>query len=756
MFRSFLYISISIMFLIFATELQLFARDYNSDATEIKSSVNVNSLVTEEKAVENLESYQGASAAESNYYSGGDMEADALLQSGDNSSAQVLDDVLNSSPNYTVNPNEDWLQNAKNISDHPEDSLTLISSNYDDCGKAFRSCNFYQGITNEYCQANRIVEVDSYHKYQCFKNRYSYDISCDNILNLSCASSHYTLPPVSTNSFPVFNFSGTTLTLGAGWRGGNCAGYNFDFKFNIPNPSVVESFILKNVVFDDRILVYINGNLVYHPIRGGCELYRVFRFSPNINLKSHLVSGTNHIKIKLIIGGAGMLSAVFDFKYKECGSYASNNWVKQCDSKIFEQDQCIETENICIEGPESRNIGQGVSEYRSCWKYGIKQQCIPSEYINNCQDLEEISDCTQNTSECLEYGDDYCLKYQNGYKCKSNDVTQIENKVIYDGFFQDIISDYIDYSNCDSFSQSSSCSLTQEICTNTGRKNIDGLIINKECWDYDRTYSCSSQSPNLSDCATLENSCVFDSQECVDQNSDNICTKYKRNYECNTIGSTSSDADISICGSQVYCADGNCDEIDYERDKNFANAAANLAVLDEAAQDLVTVDSTTFTGSNNKCGKDLINYSDCCKVSGWGEVIGASCSSEEQDLQDKRRNKLCVYVGEYCAQEHPLTGICLKEKQSYCCFNSKIARIVHEQGRPQLGINWGSASSPNCSGFPVTRLDDIDFTQIDFSEISSDITSNAQSNSMTSQEISEIVSQKVQDYYNQNQGGNNE
>jgi len=733
----------------------LLARDYNADALSVKDSVDVNSHFTDESASKNIEMYQGSSAAETSYYSGGSLEADGLSAKTDDDTAGIVDDVLYSSPNYTINPNEDWLNNANNVSQNPESILTLISSNYDDCGKSQKSCSFYQGINKEVCRATRVLEVDSYHKYQCFKDKYNYEVECSNELNISCSSASYTLPPTTYNSLPGFSYNNYTLGYVTPNRmGGNCGGYHYYWRFDLDSVDQVEEFRFLWGQADDRTLIYINGNLVHNYPNSGCERGGTYHSAPNINLKPYLQKGGNELLVKIIVGGLGEGRGEFRMKYKKCDQYSTNQWQKTCGDKAFDADQCSQTENICVEGPDARNIGQGVTEYHSCWKYGVKEQCIPSDYINNCQQLETLSSCTQDTSECIDQGDSQCLNYQNGYKCSSSEVAEIEDKLIYEGFFQDIITDYIDYSQCNQFDQSSYCSVTEEICTDTGRKNIDGLVINKDCWDYDRTYTCSNESPDLSDCSSLENTCSFDTQECVEKNSDDICIEYKRSYQCNNVGGD--DADIAICGSQVYCKNGDCEEIDYERDTNFSKAAASLAVLDEAADDLDTSNTTTFTGSSGKCGKDLVNYSDCCKISGWGESIGGSCSTEAQTLQEQRKNKLCVYVGEYCSDEEELTGTCLKEKQSYCCFNSKIARIIHEQGRPQLGISWGSPESPNCSGFPITQLDDIDFSTVDFSELSADIMSNAQGSSMSSADIGAIVSQKVQDHYEQNQGEGNE
>jgi conjugal transfer mating pair stabilization protein TraN len=64
--------------------------------------------------------------------------------------------------------------------------------------------------------------------------------------------------------------------------------------------------------------------------------------------------------------------------------------------------------------------------------------------------------------------------------------------------------------------------------------------------------------------------------------------------------------------------------------------------------------------------------------------------------------------------------------QVFCCFPTKIARILHEQGRAQLGISWGDASSPECRGFSLSELQQVDFTKIDLSDAIEDLSIDKQ------------------------------
>jgi conjugal transfer mating pair stabilization protein TraN len=102
-----------------------------------------------------------------------------------------------------------------------------------------------------------------------------------------------------------------------------------------------------------------------------------------------------------------------------------------------------------------------------------------------------------------------------------------------------------------------------------------------------------------------------------------------------------------------------------------------------------------------------------------------ACTEDEAYLQMKRGSNLCHYVGNYCSGK--FLGYCYERKQSYCCFNSRLARIIQEQGRPQLGKSWGSGESPNCSGFTTddpNELEKLDFSTMDLSEFMAEVMAN--------------------------------
>jgi len=91
-----------------------------------------------------------------------------------------------------------------------------------------------------------------------------------------------------------------------------------------------------------------------------------------------------------------------------------------------------------------------------------------------------------------------------------------------------------------------------------------------------------------------------------------------------------------------------------------------------------------------------------------------SCEEPEYELAAKKQLKVCTDLGTYC--ESKVAGVCWVRKESYCCYNSPLARILNEQIKPQLGMDFGTPESPCCTGIKVADLDRVDWTQVNLDE----------------------------------------
>ncbi|MCT7623262.1 conjugal transfer protein TraN [Aliarcobacter butzleri] len=157
-----------------------------------------------------------------------------------------------------------------------------------------------------------------------------------------------------------------------------------------------------------------------------------------------------------------------------------------------------------------------------------------------------------------------------------------------------------------------------------------------------------------------------------------------------------------------------------------------------------------FNGKSNKCRTwdmffGLIGGGCCDKEKVFAGLV--ACKENEKILAKKREEKQTHYIGNFCSKKLKLglVSVCVQKSDSYCAFNSSLARIIQEQGREQLGISWGSAESPKCRGFTVEEFQKIDFSKIDLTEFVKDIQSSFQTSVI--QNLGTYVKDKVGDFY---------
>jgi len=153
-----------------------------------------------------------------------------------------------------------------------------------------------------------------------------------------------------------------------------------------------------------------------------------------------------------------------------------------------------------------------------------------------------------------------------------------------------------------------------------------------------------------------------------------------------------------------------------------------------------------FNGHDRRCRSDgaTIGFQNCCADEDY--LFGlAQCREEEKQLAHLKARGMCHYIGEYCSKTLSLlfTEICIEHSKTYCCFNSKLGKIIQEQGRPQLKTfeGWGQSEGPNCRGMKPEEFEMVDFSRIDLSEWYGDIVAKSQ------EEISSSMQNKVQTFY---------
>jgi len=122
----------------------------------------------------------------------------------------------------------------------------------------------------------------------------------------------------------------------------------------------------------------------------------------------------------------------------------------------------------------------------------------------------------------------------------------------------------------------------------------------------------------------------------------------------------------------------------------------------------------------------------------------ASCDPEEKMLALKKGQNLCRFTGSFCSVEVPIIGTCLQTTQTYCCFNSRLARIINTAGGAQIG-----RPATDCSGFTPAQFAALDFSRIDLSEFVAEIMANVHmpNTSAINTDSTATMQRKLDNYY---------
>lgn len=121
------------------------------------------------------------------------------------------------------------------------------------------------------------------------------------------------------------------------------------------------------------------------------------------------------------------------------------------------------------------------------------------------------------------------------------------------------------------------------------------------------------------------------------------------------------------------------------------------------------------------------------------ELVMTGCPAEGFEVAVAKGEERSIYIGNYCVHDSVLG--CLQRAEVHCTFMSKLGRIIHEQGRPQIKrfvksydptgkpiVDWGTVDKPRCEGFKPAEFQALDFSQIDMSEFFDDVQEQAQKN----------------------------
>ncbi|MCG9657649.1 conjugal transfer protein TraN [Vibrio mediterranei] len=299
------------------------------------------------------------------------------------------------------------------------------------------------------------------------------------------------------------------------------------------------------------------------------------------------------------------------------------------------------------------------------------------------------------------------------------------------------------------------CTSTAPICTQgAGTRSVANGMgatsrISQSCWQQTQTWTC----PVTDTCAALPHTsvdeahqkvgtvnCVPQSQTCQTQIA-GVCIANRVNQTCTTKVEESTDLVCSEPNALTDCTrypnEPWCKTQTHRSPHDMAHALTSLAIQNAMTCGADPNDKKNppecklggfdpktmrfFGGESKSCGIGALGAFNCCSDSqGWAGQIGAhQCNTEEREIAAAKQKHIVIKLGEFCAEK--ILGACIRKKEAYCVYPSKMARISITAARSQIGKSLGSPEHPNCEGLRKEEFAKLDFGHIDFSEIIGDI-----------------------------------
>lgn len=374
----------------------------------------------------------------------------------------------------------------------------------------------------------------------------------------------------------------------------------------------------------------------------------------------------------------------------------------------------------CVEGPATKEIN-GKAIYRECWKYEEIREDYNTEYKDSCQLLKKAADCHQVETRCVgKYtSDNRCTEYIDTYQC-GNLLDFSDKEIIHIQSVYKVTRDEKNIKECELYDLNKDCILSEEVCMEGAEtRNINGKEISKDCWVWKRKYACfAGTNAEESDCKGYEDKCKLISQECMERNKIGECVHVVKELECNNVvGHTPVSMD---CKGASYCIGESCEFVEFQKNKNMKSAISALGVLAQMQREFQPTEQLLFQGVPHSCKKFIYQGKNCCNNKGVLLKIGLSeCGEEARILSAKRGKGLCHYVGEYCSKKIKLVfgKSCVQRTQRYCCFSTRMSRVLQEQARTQLRLGWGSGRHPDCRALSIEQIQRVNWNAVDLSEV---------------------------------------
>lgn len=377
-----------------------------------------------------------------------------------------------------------------------------------------------------------------------------------------------------------------------------------------------------------------------------------------------------------------------------------------CDS-VSANPSCQLASHVCTE-PAGTRVINGLSVYKDCWAWTDSYSCLGA--VQSDCSLLTAKGCAFSSSSCLSptgATGANCLLKENTYSCQTGDSTTVLDC----GSQQ-----YCTGGNCYNSGHEPDTDLAAAVASHEiGRQAATYIDANQRIFS-GTAESCDQDS--LSRCCDSKGGAV------------------KNSSIGGKIITTAGGQAISAGSSYMYDIMSNTYNAMRGGEAMMAAATTGAATsgLSMSAYGLTMTYSSTAGFS---FAFDPTTFAVAVAVLVIVEVT--SCPKDEKELAQKNGAGLCRHYSSNC------NGFfCTSVTRRYCCFNSKLAKIINTAAVTQLG-----RANSDCSGLTMDEFGRMDFSAIDMSEFMAEImaTATLPSTGAINTDVNNSVQQKLLNYY---------
>lgn len=377
-----------------------------------------------------------------------------------------------------------------------------------------------------------------------------------------------------------------------------------------------------------------------------------------------------------------------------------------CDS-FSSNPTCQLASHVCTE-PAGTRIINGLSVYKDCWAWQDSYSCLGAVQ-SDCAALE-AKGCTYSSSTCLSPSGATganCMLKEKVYSCSTGGTSTVLD--------------------CGSQQYCSGGN-----CFNTGHvpdEDLASAVVAHEIGRQASTYIDANQK-------------IFSGNaESCDQDSLSRCCDPKGGAVKNSsIGGkilTTAGGQAIVAGSS-YMYDIMSNTYNAMRGGEAMMAAATTgAATSGLSMSAYGLTMTYSSSAGFSFAFDPTTFGVAVAVLIVVEVT--SCPQSEKELAQKNGAGLCRHYSSGC------NGFfCTSVTRRYCCFNSKLAKIINTAAVTQLG-----RANSDCSGLTMDEFGKLDMSTIDMSEFTAEImaTATLPSTGAINTDVNNSVQQKLLNYY---------